>query len=45
MKIVDLLKNNLNSLYKKYFDKQENPIFYIAGSQNLLCNSGGGGVC
>ena len=38
MKIVDLLKDNINSLYIKYIknDKiEEESIFYIAGSQTL----------
>ena len=35
MNFIDLLKNNLNLLYEKYFKEEENPIFYIAGSQTL----------
>ena len=39
MNIVNLLKNNLTTIYQKYFkDTQEDfdePIFYIAGSQTL----------
>ena len=35
MNLVDLLKNNINILYEKYFRSEENPIFYIAGSQTL----------
>lgn len=35
MNFVDMLKNNLNILYEKYFRSEENPIFYIAGSQTL----------
>lgn len=36
MKIIDLLKNNINSLYAKYLKNEEKfPIFYIAGSQTL----------
>lgn len=36
MKIIDLLKNNINSLYVKYLKNEEEfPIFYIAGSQTL----------
>ena len=35
MSFVDLLKNNLNILYEKYFRSEENPIYYIAGSQTL----------
>ena len=35
MNLVDLLKNNLNNIYEKYFKNEDNPIFYIAGSQTL----------
>ena len=35
MRFVDLLKNNLNILYEKYFKSEENSVFYIAGSQTL----------
>ena len=35
MNFVDLLKNNLNNIYEKYFKNEDNPIFYIAGSQTL----------
>ena len=35
MNLVDLLKNNINILYEKYFRSEENHIFYIAGSQTL----------
>ena len=38
MNIIDIVKNNINSLYVKYFkddDIIEEPIFYIAGSQTL----------
>lgn len=40
MNIVDMLKNNLSSIYEKYFkdnieSKKEESIFYIAGSQTL----------
>ena len=41
MKIVDLLKGNINSIYEKYFKEsnssriEEESIFYIAGSQTL----------
>ncbi len=38
MKIVDMLKSSINTIYAKYIDKGEIeylPIFYIAGSQTL----------
>ena len=38
MKILDLIKNNINSIYVKYLRDDEiveEPIFYIAGSQTL----------
>jgi RNA polymerase sporulation-specific sigma factor len=41
MNILDLLKNNLNSIYERYFKDEEinnqeyEPIFYIAGAQTL----------
>ena len=39
MNIIDIFKNNINTLYVKYFKEDEEiieePIFYIAGSQTL----------
>ena len=38
MNIIDIFKNNINTLYVKYFKDNEvieEPIFYIAGSQTL----------
>ena len=38
MNIVEVLKNNMNSLYVKYIKNEEiieEPIFYIAGAQTL----------
>lgn len=39
MNIIDIFKNNINTLYVKYFSDNdeiiEEPIFYIAGSQTL----------
>ena len=39
MKIMDLLKNSINTIYAKYIDEKNEieylPIFYIAGSQTL----------
>lgn len=38
MKLVDILKNSINTIYTKYIDKDDVkylPIFYIAGSQTL----------
>ena len=38
MKIVDLMKNSINTIYAKYLNKEDLeylPIFYIAGSQTL----------
>ena len=38
MKLVDLMKNSINTIYAKYINKDELeylPIFYIAGSQTL----------
>ena len=38
MNIIDVVKNNINTLYVKYFKEDEiieEPIFYIAGSQTL----------
>ena len=38
MKIIDLMKNSINTIYAKYLNKEDVeylPIFYIAGSQTL----------
>ena len=38
MKLIDLMKNSINTIYAKYLNKEETeylPIFYIAGSQTL----------
>ena len=38
MKIIDLMKNSINTIYAKYLNKEDLgylPIFYIAGSQTL----------